>query len=225
MLTTILNLFGRSPFMPLQLHMDKVSSCVHLLPELFDALEKQDYKLVQEIADKISEYEHQADLSKNDIRNHLPKGLYLAIDRSHLLDILSLQDSIADAAEDVAVLCTIKQLVLVDKLKFDFYDFLHKNVEAFDSAHLIIKEMHELVESSFGGVEAEKVKRMVDNVAFKEHEVDIKQRKLLKNLFASEDQMSYGTFDLWQRIFVSLAAISNLSENLAYRVRMTLEQK
>lgn len=225
MLTTILNLFGRSPFMPLQLHMEKVSICVHLLPDLFAALEQKDYKKVQEITDKISEFEHQADLAKNDIRNHLPKGLYLAIDRSHLLDILSLQDSIADSAEDVAVLTTFKQLVPVDKLRFDFYAFLYKNIEAFDGAHLIIKELHELLESSFGGVEAEKVKRMVDDVAFKEHEVDIIQRKLLKNLFASEDQMTYSTFDLWQRIFEKLASISNLSENLAYRVRMTLELK
>lgn len=225
MLTTILNLFGRSPFMPLQLHMEKVNNCVHLLPELFAALERKDYTTVQQISDKISESEHEADLAKNDIRNHLPKGLFLAIDRTHLLDILSLQDSIADAAEDIAVLVTLKPLVLIDSLRDDFHEFLLKNIEAYDNAHLIMKEIHELLESSFGGNEAEKVKIMVDDVAFKEHEVDLIQRKLLKNLFRSENEMPYTSFDLWQRIFESIAAISNLSENLAYRVRMTLELK
>jgi hypothetical protein len=37
--------------------------------------------------------------------------------------------------------------------------------------------------------------------------------------------MTYATFYLWQRIFEAISGISNLSENLANRVRMTLEIK
>lgn len=225
MLSTILNLFARSPFAPLQSHMEKVASCVHMLPELFVAMENQDYEALEQIAARISELEHQADLTKNDIRNHLPKSLYLPVDRSHFLDILTIQDRIADAAEDVAVLTTLKHLVLLDRLKEDFQLFLDKNIEAFNGAQLIIQEINELLESSFGGPEAKKVRGMVENVAYKEHEVDLIQRKLLKNLLQSEKEMTFVTFDLWQRIFQSIAAVSNLSENLAYRVRMTLEIK
>lgn len=225
MLNTILNLFGRSPFAPLQTHMDKVSSCVLMVPELFDALQKQDYPLVEKIAGKISEKEHEADLTKNDIRNHLPKTLFLPIDRSHLLEILTIQDRIADTAEDIAVLATLKPLVILEPFKQEFDEFLHKNIEAFKGVQMIINEINELLESSFGGIEAQKVRVMVDDVAFKEHEVDLVQRKLLKGLFQAETQMTYSTFDLWQRIFQATAAISNLSENLAYRVRMTLELK
>lgn len=225
MLNALLNLFGRSPFAPLQSHMEKVSSCVHFLPELFVAIDQQDNGAVEQIAAKISEFEHSADLTKNDIRNHMPKGLYLPIDRSHLLDILTIQDRIADAAEDVAVLTTLKPLSLLPSFKGEFQEFLNKNIDAFNEAHRIIKEIDELLESSFGGMEAEKVRTMVEEVAFKEHEADILQRKLLKKLFQSEDEMKYSSFDLWQRIFQAVAAISNLSENLAYRVRMTLELK
>jgi uncharacterized protein Yka (UPF0111/DUF47 family) len=35
---TILNLFGRSPFAPLESHMEKVSECVGMLKILFEAL-------------------------------------------------------------------------------------------------------------------------------------------------------------------------------------------
>lgn len=225
MLTTLLNLFGRSPFAPLQSHMEKVSSCVHMLPELFEAMEKKDYEKMEHVAEKISELEHDADLTKNDIRNHLPKSLFLPIDRTHLLTILSLQDNIADVAEDVAVLTTLKSIEILPSFKLDFHEFLIKNIETFDSVQLIIKEMHELLESSFGGIEAEKVRKMVAHVAFKEHEVDLIQRKLLRRLFASENEMTYTTFILWQRIFSALSSISNLSENLANRVRMTLDLK
>ena len=171
MLGTILNLFGRSPFAPLQSHMEKASACVHLLADLFQALEKRDYTALEQIATQIGQLEHQADLTKNDIRTHLPKSLFLPIDRSHLLEILSIQDQIADKAEDIAVLATIKPIELLPVFKKEFKDFLNKNIDAFDSALRIIKEMHELLESSFGGPEAEKVRSMVDEVSFKEHEV------------------------------------------------------
>lgn len=225
MLGTILNLFGRSPFAPLHSHMEKVAKCVHLLEDLFLAMEAKDQQAVETIATQIASLEHEADLTKNGIRTHLPKGLFLPIDRTHLLEILNTQDLIADKAEDVAVLATLKPLELLPTFQQEFKDFLKKNIIAFDGAFMIINELHELLESSFGGIEAEKVRTMVDNVAFQEHEVDLVQIPLLKKIFEAENEMTYTTFYLWQKIFEAIAAISNLSETLAFRVRMTLELK
>lgn len=224
-MSTLLNLFGRSPFAPLQSHMDTVSLCVHKLINLCEALENKDYVLLDQIANEISALEHTADLIKYDIRNHLPKSLILPIGREHLLEILSIQDHIADCAEDVAVTCTLKQLEILPIFKDEFKLFLHKNIETFDKAKAVIRELHELVESSFGGMEAESVRSMVEEVAYGEHEVDLIQRELLKSFFKAEDQMTYVTFYQWKSLFESISSISNLSENLAYRVRMTLELK
>lgn len=222
---TILSLFGRSPFALLQSHMDSVALCVHRLPELFEALEKKDYIRLEQLAVEISKLEHDADLIKNDIRNHLPKSLFLPIDRSNLLEVLSLQDHIADKVEDIAVILSLKPLELFSSFKEDFRLFLNKNIETFDKTRLIIKELHELVESSFGGIEAEKVRAMVDEVAFKEHEADLIQQQLLKSFFKAENELNFITFHQWQKLFECLASISNLSENLAFRIRMTLELK
>lgn len=225
MLGTILNLFGRSPFAPLYSHMEKVAVCVHLLETIFDAIEQKDYAAVEAAAAKIVDYEHQADLTRNDILNHLPKSLYLPINRGQLVEILNTQDEIADNAKDVAVLVTVKPIELQPYFKTEFQEFLLKNISTFNTVFMITKEMHELLESSFGGVEAEKVRSMVEEVSFKEHEVDLIQRKLLKKLIQSDDQMSYTTFYLWQKICAATAAISNLSEILAFRIRLTLESK
>jgi len=222
---TILSLFGRSPFAPLQSHMESVAKCVRCLPDLFEALEDKDPLSLEELSKNISTLEHEADLIKNDIRNHLPKSLFLPIDRESLLEILSIQDSIADKAEDIAVLITLKPLELLPIFKDEFKLFLHKNIDTFDQANLIVKALHELVESSFGGMEAAKVRLMVNEVAYREHEVDMIQRQLLKSLFKAENQLTYITFHLWQRLFETLASISNLSENLAHRIRMTLQLK
>ncbi len=225
MLKTILGIFGRSPFTPLQSHMEIVDTCVQMLPGLFEAMKDKDYSKMENIADKISEQEHHADLTKNHIRNHLPKSIYLPIERQHLLDILSLQDDISDKAQDIGVLANLKPMEFLDSFKTDFDQFLIRNIEAFTGARQIINELHELLETSFGGLEAEKVRNMVDHVAYKEHEVDLIQRKLLKNLYKSENEMTYATFYLWQKIFEEVGSISNLSEKLANRVRLTLELK
>jgi uncharacterized protein len=225
MLSTILRLFGHSPFAPLFAHMKSVSCCVHQLLALYDAIDQKEYEKQEKLAQEISKMEHDADLIKNDIRNHLPKSLYLPIDRADFLKILAIQDAIADKAEDFAVLSILKPLELLPIFKDEFKLFLLKNIETFDKAMLIVKELHELLETSFGGVEAEKVRAMVDIVAYHEHEADILQRRLLKKLFSAEDQLTYVSFHLWQRLFESLASISNLSENLAYQIRMTLELK
>ena len=107
---TILSLFSKSPFTPLQQHMEKVAVCVHQLEGLFEALQKREFEKILEIQKKISKQEHEADKEKNHIRNNLPKNLFMPISQSSLLEILSIQDSIADTSEDIAVLTTLKQL-------------------------------------------------------------------------------------------------------------------
>jgi len=222
---TLLNLFGKSPFAPLESHMEEVAACVYMLKDLFSALQAREYNKLEEIADGISKQEHQADLTKNDIRNHLPKSLFMPIDRGSLLQILALQDSIADRAEDIAITATLKKIAMPDIIVSNFEEFLSKNLETFGGARKIIKEIHELLESSFVGVEAEKVRQMVYHVSILEHQTDLVQRKLIKSLLQAEEKITYTTFFLWQKIFEALGSISNLSENLAERVRMTLELK
>lgn len=222
---TLARLFGRSPFKPLQAHMEKVIDCVHQIPSLFKALEKKNYEKVASISRTISKLEHEADLTKNDIRNNLPTTLFLPIARSSLLDILSLQDSIADRAEDIGILLTLKELELASTLAPLFEEFVQMNLEACEEVHKIILEMGLLLESSFGGQEAQKVQEMVEKVAYKEHEVDVLQRKLLKEFFAVSEGFSASSVFLWMKVIQEVGALSDESEKLANRVRMILEVK
>ena len=221
----ILNLFGRSPFAPLQGHMEKVADCVFEIIPLFAALKDRDYPLLHKIAERISTLEHAADLTKNDIRNHLPGNLFLSIDRGNFLEMLLIQDSIADAVEDASVLLTLREMKLLEGIQEPLFRFITKNIESFEGARRIIQELHELLESSFGGTEAEKVKNMIEDIAYKEHEADLIQRELLQSLYRLENSISYGIFDQWQKIFECIGAISNQSEKLANCVRQTLDVK
>ncbi len=216
-------MFGRSPFAPLQAHMAKVAECVQKVNDLFLALQKGEYEKLEQIAKEISHLEHEADLAKNKIRNNLPKGLFLPVDREDLLEILAIQDSIADKAEDIAFLLTLRTLTIFEGSQKSFQDFLDKNMEAFHAARRVIQELTDLLQSSFGGTEAEKVKKMIEDVAFKEHEVDVIQHALLKQLYATADKLPCASFYLWNKIFLEVSNISNLSEKLCNRIRMMLD--
>ena len=222
---TIAKLFGRSPFSPLQTHMNKVTECVQKVSDFFEALQSGDQNRLESLVKEVSELEHAADLAKNDIRNNLPKGLFLPVDKGNLLEILAVQDRIADKCEDLGDLLVIRKLEVPQQIKQDFRQFLDKNLESFDVAKRIIQQMDELLESSFGGFEAERVTKMVDEAAFKEHEADVMQKTLQKTIFGMEKNLSMGSFLLWLKIIETLGSISDLSENLGNRVRMILDVK
>jgi predicted phosphate transport protein (TIGR00153 family) len=196
-----------------------------MLPSLFDALKKGNQEEVASIAAKISKLEHEADLTKNEIRSHLKSHLLLPVDPVRLLEVLSIQDGIADKAEDVGVLLTLRRLELPEVLQSPLRQFLRKNIEAFDAVYQVVAEINEIIESSFGGAEATKLHRLVERVAYLEHEVDLEQRSLLKALFNHEELFSHAPFQLWMHVIEELGQISNLSEKLANWVLMTMEVK
>jgi uncharacterized protein Yka (UPF0111/DUF47 family) len=99
------------------------------------------------------------------------------------------------------------------------------NKDAFIKAKDVMRELDVLIESGFGGAEATKVNQMIDAVAHAEHECDIMQRKLMKQVLDHEDDMSVGDFFVWQRLLVEIAGLSNYSEKLANRIRMLLTLK
>ncbi len=220
---TIAKLFGKSPFAPLQTHMDKVTKCIEKLPMILEAAAKGEEKKVEDISAIISKLEHEADLTKNDIRNHLPKSLFLPIDRSDLLEILSLQDSIADKAEDICILLTLRKLPAFDRIGSEFLSFANKNIETCLLARKVIKEMDELLESSFGGLEAAKVKAMVEQIALQEHELDKLQYQITKHLYSFGDTLPPVSFHLWTTLIREVGSLSNYAEKLGDHIRMILE--
>ena len=90
------NMFGSSPIRPLQQHMSKVQACVSALPAFFEAVIEDDWDKAVEKQREISKMEGAADDLKKDLRLNLPKGLFLPVSRRDLLEILTMQDRIAN---------------------------------------------------------------------------------------------------------------------------------
>ena len=222
---TITKIFGRSPFIPLQMHMEKVAECVNKIPKILAAYRGQDVARVKDLAYVISRTEHEADLIKNDIRKNLRRGLFMPIDRGKLLRILDIQDSIANRAENIGVLLTFKQAGTFAGFETAFDGFVEKCLESFDLARSIVGELDELLETGFGGPEAQSVHAIVDRVAKTEYEADVLQRELVRTLFANEHEISYGDFYLWTRVIRQIAGLADRADDLASAISVTLESR
>ncbi|HJO37029.1 MAG: TIGR00153 family protein [Vicinamibacterales bacterium] len=218
-------LFGWSPFRLLQQHMAQVTICIAKMCEALKAFERGDWAAVESSAEEISRLEHEADKIKDEIRGNLTRRLFLPVERGRVLEILALQDSLADRAEDVVVLLTFKRLKILPGIADQFREFRDLNIKAVNLVSEIINQLDELVEAGFGGTAADKIREMVHNVAYAEHEVDLIQRKLLRDLFGHETELSPGDLYLWLQLIHELASLSNGSENLANRTMVVLEAK
>lgn len=211
---SIAGLFGRSPFKLLEKHMEKVKDCFNEVPRLFDVLYLSDYEEVKVISNKILKMEYEADKIKSDIRNQLPHSLFLPVDRRDFLHLLSAQDDIADAVEDLSIVLRLKDLIVPGELRPDLMDLVNMIMDIGTQAYKIVKELDNLMEVSFGGPEAENVSTMIDELGTMEWRADKLQFKITKKIFCLEENLSKGDFFILLEIIKKLGGLADKSEKV-----------
>jgi predicted phosphate transport protein (TIGR00153 family) len=185
----IANLLGSSPFKPMQAHMRIVRECVLEVPALFDALIAGDKDAIKTQQEKIYAKEEEADSLVNEVCIHLPRSLFMAVDRRDLLDLLHMQDNIADMAQDIAGLMIERDMSMPENMSEPLKALVQRCVDTCVEAATIVERIDELIESGFRGREASSVEEMVKNLSKIEDETDQMGMDLCKMLFANEDSM------------------------------------
>ena len=220
---TILSIFAKSPFKPLVSHIDKVNECINQIKPLFDAFLSNDYEKVESIAKEISTVEHKADKIKDDIRQHLPQSIFLPVDKRDFMHLLSAQDDIADAVEDLAVLMRIKNINVPDTLRQPLMELVNYVVVLANDACSMIRELEDLLEASFGGAEAEKVEKMASDLGTAEYEADKMQFLLAQKLFSLSDLSAADLF-LLNELIKKLGGVADQSEKIGKTLRVFISR-
>ncbi len=182
----IVNLFGTSPVRPLQKHMAKVVECVSQLEPLFDAVLADDRAAVNEVQERIVSLEHDADDLKHDLRLHLPRSLFLPVERRDLLEVLTMQDNIANRAKDIAGLIRGRRMSLPADVGPRFKDFVKRGIDACLQAQKAVNELDELVETGFRGAEVALVQDLINELDRIETDTDTIQVEVRAKVFAIE---------------------------------------
>ena len=145
---SIMSMFSKSPFRPLVSHIEKVRACVDQMNPLFSALEGHDYQAVMEISEVIIKFEHEADNIKDQIRQSIGQSVFFAVDKRDFMQLLSAQDDIADAVEDLAVLLRIKNLETPEVIREPLMDLVDHIIKTANQACDLICELDTLLEAS-----------------------------------------------------------------------------
>jgi hypothetical protein len=214
--------FARSPFKPMQQHMEVVNDCVGLVPALFDALIAGDSKALAETQTVIFAKEHEADQIKHEVRLHLPRSLFLPVDRRDLLEVLEVQDAIADTAQDIAGLLQQRDMTVLDDMREDLQKLVARCVDACAQSNAIIGELDELIETGFRGPEAERVEEMVKKLNAIETETDDLAIALTRKLFEHEQVMSPVSVMFWYRLIQWIGNIADNAEKVGDRMLLLI---
>ncbi|MFQ5422579.1 MAG: TIGR00153 family protein [Phycisphaerae bacterium] len=221
---TVESLFEQSPFEPLLHHLQKVRECVTLVRPLLEAVRDGSHDRLTELTDRVFKTEHQADIIKDDIRQVIPRSFFLPVFRGDLLGYLKLQDDMADAVEDIAILLTIKKLPMPDTLSKEIFDYVDTVLRTCDKAYEMNERLRDLVARGFHTDQAGDMLDRIRAVEKAEWEADKAQYHLSQSLFAMEDDMKITDLMLWWRVFLELGALANHAEKTADRLRRMLSQ-
>ena len=225
MMSPLAKLLGHSPFQPLQEHMRVVVDCANQVPNLFDALFAGDKAELEVVRGRIFKLENHADDIKNELRSHLPKSMFMPVDRRDLLEILDLQDSIADTAQDIAGMLVARDMALPSPVHAPMIGLTRRCVDACNQLKQIMEELDELVETGFRGPEADKVMAMIDELNKIETDTDVLAIELMRVLFAHEDEIGPVTTIMWDRVIHWIGDLANYAERAGNRNRLLLAHR
>lgn len=219
---SIAGLFGKSPFGSLQAHHAKVYACVQRLRPLFGALIEGSDEQVTGLIKEICDLEHEADDIKNDLRDNLPRSLFLPAARSDLLVLLEVQDAIADAAQDAAILLRIRRIQVPQEFREDLLKLIGYAEQSCKGLHHIFEKLADLIEGSFRGKPAAEIFNDIKGVGQTEHQADIVAQSLLTRLFNNDGDLAVPELIIWDKLVGNLGRVSDLAEKAANRVRMLI---
>jgi len=222
---TILGVFAKSPIKPLEKHIRLVAKCSKQLIPFFDACTAQDWDKATQIRATISSFEKDADTLKRQLRLELPGGLFMPVERTDLLELLSQQDKIANKSKDIAGRILGRKIVIPESLQASFFTYLERNLEAIEKAAEAINELDDLLETGFRGKEVQLVENMINQLDSIENDTDSMQIKIRQDLLEIENDLNPIDVMFLYQIIDWVGELADIAERVGARLEIMLARK
>jgi len=218
----IANMFAESPVRPLQQHMEKVQACIEKLSPFFKAVIENNRDETAKIQKKIHKLETEADELKHDLRMNLPTSLFMPMPREQVLELVTMQDKIANQAKDIAGVMTGRNMQIPESIADLFLAFVERSIDASAQAQVCVNELDELVETGFRGREVKSVQKMIAKLDKIEYETDKLEMQIRHALFAIEKE--YPPIDVMflYRIIDWTGELADIAQRVGSRIQMLL---
>lgn len=218
----ISNLFGSSPISPLQKHMDKVQACISELLPFFETALTGDWERAAQLQGDISNLENQADDLKKTLRLNLPTGLFMPVSRRDLLEVLTMQDRIANKSKDIAGLMLGRQITFPESMHESLLDFIKRCIDASAQARIAINELDELVATGFRGNEIQLVESIIHKLNKIEHDTDTIQVEIRAVLFDQERDLPPVDVMFMYKVIDWIGDLADIAQRVGSRLELML---
>lgn len=216
------NLFAKSPIKPMQKHMAVVDETAALLRPFFEAAIAGDWEQAAEIHDRIGAGEDLADEMKKSLRLNLPSGLFMPVSRGDLLELLTVQDKIANGAKDISGLMLGRRMTFPEELQPAMVKLVETALAACNQAHTAINELDELLETGFAGQEVEFVERLIERLDQIEHDADDQEREVRHQLFLMEKELPPIDVMFTYNIIDDIGHLADTAQRVGARLQLLL---
>jgi predicted phosphate transport protein (TIGR00153 family) len=222
MANMLANIFGSSPVDPLEKHIGIAYNCAKQLRGFFAAVVAEDWDEAGRIRDEIEALEHAADDLKKKIRLQLPKSLFMPVPREDLLELLLVQDKIANRTKDVSGLVLGRRMKLPAEITDEFLDFVSRNVDAAKQARKSVRELDELFTAGFRGAEVALVEALIEELDRIETDTDNQQAELRSSLFVIEKSLDPVDAMFMYKVIELTGEIADMAERVGRRLELLL---
>ena len=222
MATVLANIFGASPVRPLEKHVNIAYQCTKELNKFFAAVVNKEWEEALAARDRISQLEHDADNLKKEIRLRLPKSLFMPVPREDLLELLLVQDKMANRSKDVSGLVIGRKMTIPDAIADDFLEFVSRNVDAAKQARKSVRELDELFTTGFRGAEVALVESLIEELDQIETDTDDRQADLRAALYEIESELEPVDVIFLYRVIELTGEIADMAERVGRRLELLL---
>ncbi len=216
------NLFVKSPMGPLQDHMKKVHATTEALLPFLSAAQHGKWDRAKELQKGIVKLEGDADKQKRSLRQHLPKSLFMPVSRSDLLELVAMQDQIANRAKDIAGLMLGREMAFPEKLEEYVLEFAQASIDASGKAVAAVQSIDDLLEAGFGSRQVRSVEQMINEIEKFEHKTDKLQVKLRSRLYKIEKELSPVDVMFLYRVIDWIGDIADYAEKVGNRLQILI---
>jgi hypothetical protein len=220
--TLLANIFGSSPVMPLERHVGLAYKCTRKIIGFFEAVIANDWETAKSIRGEIERLEHEADDLKKEIRLGLPKSLFMPVPREDLLELLLVQDKMANRTKDVSGIVMGRTLQIPPEIASDFMEFVARAVDAAKQARKSVRELDELFTSGFRGAEVKLVSELIEELDRIETDTDDREAALRASLFKVESELEPVNVMFLYKVIGLIGEIADMAERVGRRLELLL---
>lgn len=221
-MNSILGVFAKSPIKPLQEHIRKVHQCAEHLVPFFKACAAEDWSKAANIRAELSQFEKAADRLKREVRTNLPKGLFMPVDRTDMLELITQQDKIANTAKDISGRILGRKLAIPPQIQTEFMEYLVCCIDTTGFAVKAIDELDELIETGFQGKELQIIDNLLNELDTVEDSTDMMQIKLRHSLHGIEQDLNPVDVVFLYNVIDWVGDLADLAERVGDRLELML---